>query len=115
MVKMTLKKGLDKFLRGGNKTSVRTSFIAGVLLYCLALLAILLGIVFPSVLIVCFVLSGIFVFSIYLLNGTFLKWLAVRKGWWFLVQSLLLILLDAPVVIMGIFFGLVDYLRGHRY
>jgi len=115
MVKMTLRKGLDKFLRGGNKTSVRTPFIAGVLLYCLALLAILLGIVFPPVLIVCFVLSGIFIFSIYLLNGTFLKWLAVRKGWWFFVQSLLLMLLDVSVVIMGIFFGLVDYLRGHKY
>jgi glycosyltransferase involved in cell wall biosynthesis len=115
MVKMTLRQGLGRFLMGGNKTSVRTSFILGVLLYCLAWLTALAGIVFPTSMVICFLLSGIFIFSIYLLNATFLKWLVVRKGWWFFMQSLFLILLDVSVVIMGIFFGVFDYLRGHKY
>ena len=115
MVKMTLRKGLGKFLAGGNKTSVRTPFIVSVLLYCMALLALLMGIVFPAAMIVCFMLFGIFIFIIYLLNGSFLWWLAVRKNWWFVVKALCAMFLDIPIVIAGIFFGLIGYLRGNRY
>jgi len=61
------------------------------------------------------VLTGIFFVSIAFLNHSFLRWLAVRGGWWFLVQSFLFIILDLPVVVVGVLYGVVDYLRGHRY
>jgi glycosyltransferase involved in cell wall biosynthesis len=115
MVKMTLRKGLRGFLTGGNKTSVRTSFIVGVLLYCLALLAILVGAIIPSAMIVCFLLSGTFIFTIFLLNLPFLWWFAVHKGWWLFIQSLFFILPDISVVILGIFYGIGGYLRENKY
>jgi glycosyltransferase involved in cell wall biosynthesis len=115
MIKMTLRKGLRHFLVGGNKTSVRSSFIAGVVLYCIVLMSILMGILFPAMLNVSIVLSGIFILSIYCLNHSFLRWLAVRGGWWFLVQSFLFIVLDLSVVVVGVLYGVGDYLRGNRY
>lgn len=115
MIKMTLRKGLRQFLVGGNKTSVRTSFIVGVVLYCIVMMSLLMGIFFPSIVNVSLVLTGIFIVSIAFLNHSFLRWLAVRGGWWFLVQSFLFIVLDLPVVVVGVLYGVVDYLRGHRY
>jgi glycosyltransferase involved in cell wall biosynthesis len=115
MIKMTLRKSLRQFLVRGNKTSVRTSFIVGVVLYCIVLMSILMGILFPSMRNVAIVLSGIFILSIYFLNHSFLRWLAVRGGWWFLVQSFLFIVLDLSVVVVGVLYGVGDYLRGHRY
>jgi len=115
MIKMTLRKGLQQFLVKGNKTSVRTSFIVGVALYCVVLISILMGFFFPSMLNVAFGLSGIFILSIYFLNRSFLRWLAVRGGWWFLVQSFFFIVLDLSVVLSGIFYGVVDYVWGNKY
>ena len=115
MIKMTLRKGLRQFLVRGNKTSVRTSFIVGVVLYCIVLMSILVGTFFPSMLNLSIVLSGIFIVSIYFLNRSFLRWLAVRGGWWLLMQAFFFIVLDLSVVVVGVFYGVVDYVCGHRY
>lgn len=115
MVKMTLRKGLNRFMSTGNKTSVRSSFMVGVLLFSLACSAALAGIMLPEAMVPFLVIAGILFFSIYLLNLRFLKWLAVRRGWRFFLQSLFLIQIDVAVVIGGIFYGLVDYLRGRNY
>ncbi|MCK5186712.1 MAG: glycosyltransferase family 2 protein [Deltaproteobacteria bacterium] len=115
MFKMTIRRGLRRLLECRNKTSIPISFMLGVVLYSLALFAILIGFIFPSMVLTCFLLSVIFIFTIFLLNHSFLHWLKIQKGWWFSSRSFFFMFLDIPVVIMGIISGAVDYISGNKY
>ena len=114
MLKLTLRNGLKRFMQGNN-TSVPSSFIAGALLYFIAVLTVTAGLIFSSSGFFCFVLAVFLIIPIFLLNRPFLNWLKDQKGQLFSMTSLFFLFLDMPVVIMGIIFGAVHYLRGQKY
>ncbi len=115
MVKLAMRDGLKNFFKGGNRTSVRTSFIVGVLVYSFALICIPAGFALPSVKSSCLFLSAIFIITAVLLNSHYLYWLKKQKGGWFFLKSLFFILIDIPVVIIGILFGIAGFFRGQEY
>jgi glycosyltransferase involved in cell wall biosynthesis len=112
--KLTLRNGLKRFFLN-NKTSVPSSFVAGVILFLLTLPIIAATIFFPVIRIYSLFLFFLIVAYFLLLNRAFLLWAKSKKGGKFFLQALLFLSIDIPVIASGMCFGIIDYVKGRHY